>query len=138
MKKTAPEKLQFKPKTGLLSFLLLMVFTLSLTTAGIYQVWRQYQVISVAYAIDQERFEHQRLTERSKRLGLSLATYKSPSSVRTFAEETLGMRVPGTRDEFHVPGDEEVQAKPMPSSPQALGESAEHAPAEASKEADAP
>lgn len=84
----------------------------SLTGVGLYQVWSQHRVIIMAYAIDQERFEHTRLLERSKRLELTLANYKDPTTVRALARETLGMRPPSARDEFYLP-DAPVQGTPV-------------------------
>lgn len=75
----------------------------SLTGVGLYQVWSQHRVIVMAYAIDQERFEHTRLLERSKRLELTLSKYKDPGTVRALARENLGMHPPTARDEFHLP-----------------------------------
>lgn len=75
----------------------------ALTSIGVYQVWSQHRVIVMAYAIDQERFEHTRLLERSKRLELTLANYKDPATVRALARESLGMHAPTARDEFHLP-----------------------------------
>ncbi len=104
---------------GVGRLLLLVGFTVFVAGLGVYQVYAQYQVVTVAYVLDHDRLEHQRLSEIEKRLSLSLSTYKDPTAVRTFAESELDMRVPTSRDEFHVPGDDVVRPRPGPSPPPA-------------------
>jgi cell division protein FtsL len=98
---TTKRRFHLSRDLGRIAILFLVIA--GLTCVGIYQVWSQHRVIVMAYAIDQERFEHTRLLERSKRLELTLSKYKDPSTVRALARDSLGMHPPTARDEFHLP-----------------------------------
>lgn len=88
---------------GVAPFVATLVVMVMTVGAGIYQVYSQYQVIRMGYAIDDELFEVRRQTETEKRLRLSIATYKHPDVVQAFATEELEMKQPTPRDEFLVP-----------------------------------
>lgn len=88
---------------GLGRFIFLIVFTVAMTSLGIWQVRRQYEVVAQGYAIDRDLFEYRRLLERQKRLNLMLSAYKDPSALMVFAEEELGMRKAGREDALFIP-----------------------------------
>lgn len=88
---------------GVGRFIALVAFTVVMTGAGIYQVYSHYQVVKLGYVLDQDLFDYRRRMERHKRLKLSIASYKHPTSVGVFAVDELGMRPPGPRDELTVP-----------------------------------
>lgn len=88
---------------GLGRFIFLIVFTVAMTSLGIWQVRRQYDVVAQGYAIDRDLFEYRRLLERQKRLNLMLSAYKDPSALMVFAEEELGMRKAGREDALFIP-----------------------------------
>ncbi|TNF35399.1 MAG: hypothetical protein EP329_06230 [Deltaproteobacteria bacterium] len=106
---------------GVGRLLVLIAFTVVMTGAGIYQVHKHYQLIKVGYALDQDLFEYRRLTEAKKRLQLQLSAYKDPIAVRAFAEDELGMKVPGPEDELHIP-----RADEGPPRQERLGQTAPH------------
>lgn len=90
-------------RLGLGALLTVLTFTVATTAVGIYTVHRQYEVVKMGYAIDQRLFEYRRALEANKRLRLSLGSYKHPTSVAAFADETLDMRQPTNTDELIVP-----------------------------------
>lgn len=94
---------------GLGRFLFLIAFTVGFSSLGIWQVRRQYDVIASGYAIDRDLFEYRRLLERQKRLNLLLSAYKDPTALRMFAEEDLGMSMPGREQELTIPDPRDVQ-----------------------------
>ncbi len=91
---------------GLGRFLGLVLVTLVATAAGVWQVHARYETVRLGYAIDESRFEARRLLERTKRLELSLATWKDPERVRRLASDRLGMRVAAPSDELVIPSGE--------------------------------
>lgn len=93
---------------GLGRFIFLIVFTVAMTSLGIWQVRRQYDVVAQGYAIDRDLFEYRRLLERQKRLNLMLSAYKDPSALMVFAEEELGMRKAGREDALFIPDPREL------------------------------
>lgn len=97
---------------GVGRLLALIAFTVVMTGLGIYQVHKHYQLIRVGYSLDQDLFDYRRLTEAKKRLELALSAYKDPLAVRAFAEDELGMKVPGPEDELHIPRAEEGPPRP--------------------------
>lgn len=88
---------------GLGRFFLLVGFTVIFTGLALWQVRRKYDVIAAGYAIDRDLFEYRRSLEVQKRLALLLAAYKDPTSLKVFAEEELGMQMPGRERELVVP-----------------------------------
>lgn len=90
-------------RLGLGQLLLVLGFTVATTAAGVYTVYSQYQVVKLGYALDQQLFDYRRELEASKRLNLSISSYKHPSAVRAFADEALDMRQPSNADELIVP-----------------------------------
>ena len=100
---------------GLGRLFMLVGFTVIFTGLALWQVRRKYDVIAAGYAIDRDLFEYRRSLEIQKRLGLLLAAYKDPSSLRVFAEEELGMQLPGRERELVVPsGPQPSDAQGMP------------------------
>ncbi|MGM0576595.1 MAG: hypothetical protein ACQEXJ_12770 [Myxococcota bacterium] len=94
-------------------FLAAVFVMAALTAAGIYQVHQRYQVVRLGYALDDARFDHQRLLEQRKRLRLALSTYKDPVAVRELAREHLDMKEAEPRDELIVPEPDHVRAVPL-------------------------
>ena len=88
---------------GVGRLLALVTFTVVMTSVGLYQVHRHYQLVQVGYAIDQDLFEYRRLRETRKRLELELSAFKAPGTVREFAEKSLHMRRPSAQDELRIP-----------------------------------
>lgn len=94
-------------------FALLMLVTMGVAAAGLYQVRARFEIVRLGYAVDAQRFEHRRLLEQQKRLRLSLATYEDPREVESYAHEHLDMRAATDRDELIVPDGDTVTAIPM-------------------------
>lgn len=88
---------------GLGRIAFLIGFTVLFTGLGIWQVRRQYAVISRGYAVDAELFEVRRELETKKRLSLLLSAHRNPATLRTVALEELGMKLPDRDTELHVP-----------------------------------
>ncbi len=102
-RKTRTRRRGARLRWGLGPFLGIGLFTVVTTTAGIYQVYSQYQVIRMAYVLDQDLFELRRATETHKRLNLSIASYKHPLAVQTLARDALDMHAPTVHEELIVP-----------------------------------
>jgi hypothetical protein len=94
-------------------FALLMLVTMGVAAAGLYQVRARFEIVRLGYAVDAQRFEHRRLLEQQKRLRLSLATYEDPREVESYAHQNLDMRAATDRDELIVPDGATVTAVPM-------------------------
>ncbi len=94
-------------------FMGLVLVMLAVTLAGLYQVHQRYELIRLGYQLDEDRFEHRRLLETHKRLRLSLATWKDPTTVRALATDQLGMHRAEAYDEFVVPGASSSIRRPL-------------------------
>ncbi len=102
---------QLRWRSGRLA--LLMLVTMGVAAAGLYQVRARFEIVRLGYAVDAQRFEHRRLLEQQKRLRLSLATYEDPREVERYALQNLDMRAATDRDELIVPDGDTVTAIPM-------------------------
>lgn len=98
-------------------FAALALVMLAVTATGLYQVHQRYELVRLGYQLDEDRFEHRRLLETNKRLRLSLATWKDPTTVRAMAEDQLGMRQAEAYDEFVVPGAGPADRRPLVAPP---------------------
>lgn len=98
-------------RSGLGRFLFVMVFVALTTGFGIWQVHRQYNVISKGFGLDQALFEHHRLLERQKRLELLMASQDNPLTFEEFAEKELKMKRPERDNTLFVPA---LAESPLP------------------------
>ncbi|MCB9728827.1 MAG: cell division protein FtsL [Deltaproteobacteria bacterium] len=94
-------------------FAALMLLTMGVAGAGLYQVRARFEIVRLGYAVDAQRFEHRRLLEQQKRLRLSLATFEDPRQVESYARQHLDMHEATERDELIVPDGATVEAVPM-------------------------
>ena len=108
-----PTRARIGQSWGVGRFFFLILFTVAFTALGIFQVRRQYDVISRGYVVDRELFEYRRELETQKRLSLLLAAYKDPNTLRDFAERELGMRPPERENELFVPGSGSAAPRPL-------------------------
>ncbi|MEZ4266099.1 MAG: cell division protein FtsL [Myxococcota bacterium] len=110
-RKTKQKKAQLGWRSG--RFALLMLVTMGVAAAGLYQVRARFEIVRLGYAVDAQRFEHRRLLEQQKRLRLSLATYEDPREVESYARQNLDMRTATDRDELIVPDGASAPTVPM-------------------------
>ena len=83
-------------------FLSILLLTIGMTAAGLYQVHDRYEVVGLGYSIDGARQSQQNLLENQKRLRLRYDTTTHPNQVKTRAHD-LQMKPAGAREEYLVP-----------------------------------
>jgi transcription initiation factor TFIID subunit TAF12 len=97
-------------------FLSIVLLTVGMSAAGIYQVHDRYEVVRLGYALDDARQAQQSLLESQKRLRLRYDTTTHPNQVTARAAD-LQMKRAGAREEYLVPnpgkGSPESSARTM-------------------------
>ena len=97
-------------------FLSIVLLTVGMSAAGIYQVHDRYEVVRLGYALDDARQAQQSLLESQKRLRLRYDTTTHPNQVAARAAD-LQMKRAGAREEYLVPnpgkGSPESSARTM-------------------------
>ena len=83
-------------------FLAIILLTIGMSAAGLYQVHDRYEVVALGYSIDDARKSQQELLENQKRLRLRYDTATHPNHVKTRAHDLL-MKQAGAREEYLVP-----------------------------------
>ena len=99
-----PTNEQGRPRLGWRAgrFLAILLVTIGVSGAGIYQVHDRYQVVRLGYALDDARKTQQELLENQKRLRLRYDTKTHPNKVAVQAAD-LQMKRAGAREEYLVP-----------------------------------
>ena len=95
---------QSRPRLGwrVGRFLSILLLTIGMSAAGIYQVHDRYEVVDLGYSIDDARQSQQELLENQKRMRLRYDTTTHPNHVKTRAHD-LQMKQAGAREEYLVP-----------------------------------
>lgn len=97
-------------------FLSIVLLTVGMSAAGIFQVHDRYEVVRLGYALDDARQAQQSLLESQKRLRLRYDTTTHPNQVAARAAD-LQMKRAGAREEYLVPnpgkGSPESSARTM-------------------------
>jgi hypothetical protein len=83
-------------------FLSIVLLTVGMSAAGIFQVHDRYEVVRLGYALDTARQSQQELLESQKRLRLRYDTTTHPNQVAIRAAD-LQMKRAGAREEYLVP-----------------------------------
>ena len=83
-------------------FLSIVLLTVGMSAAGLFQVHDRYEVVRLGYALDTARQSQQELLESQKRLRLRYDTNTHPNQVAIRAAD-LQMKRAGAREEYLVP-----------------------------------
>jgi hypothetical protein len=98
-----PERRRRRLTFGVGRLLAVLAFTVVASTAGLYLVYQNYQVVRAGYLLDQELFRYRRELEIGRRLELQLALVKGRGEVTEKLKKELDMRRPTPADELLVP-----------------------------------
>jgi len=92
------EKIDRKyPRRGILVFVLLLLFALTLSSLGIFHVWYHYQIIYIGYKISDESERYQKLQDENRKLKLEFATLTRSTQLENLAQQ-LGLKTPEHKD----------------------------------------
>ena len=100
----SPANPESRPRLGWRAgrFLAIVLITVGMSAAGLYQVHDRYEVVRLGYTLDDARKSQQQLLENQKRLRLRYDTATHPNQVSVRAAD-LQMKRAGAREEYLVP-----------------------------------